>query len=277
MANTGPFSANTPALQPGERVSGPLPTLSAPSPAATTPGPQGASTSAQRQQRVGSILSVLGSIGTFAGFFFPTYLVLPLLIILASKSYVYVDSSFYLTDAKITGVQVFFLSVSFGGLFSNTDLTIVALQGTIFLAAINILGLTSERMRKFSFRTAILIFGAMVFLACLGLYLLFYLIVVAVPVLISLTLTAKGSDRVRSWLRMIWPLIGSGALIGNTVYFFSFMSRVLPQAVGNTAYRYDYFSSLGPGAWLSFAGLLTALLGGMLVFQAQKQASASTP
>ncbi len=282
MANTNQPSASTPFLQPGERVSGPLPALPASSPAVTvaSPTPQGTGTPTRLQQRVGNLVSILGSLLTFVGFFLPTYLALPLLAASPpSNPYNPYLSPYYipLEAASITGAQVLFLAASFGGFISNGGLTILALQWTTFLAIINSVGLASDWMLKFSRRAGIVIFGGILFLGCMGAYLFFYVAVAAIPVLVTLSISAKSSSRVRPWLKMAWPVIGGAALIGSTFQFFSAMSRVLTQIVGPGTYHYDYFSSLGSGAWLSFAGLLAALLGGVLAFQAGKQASASTP
>lgn len=227
------------------------------------------------------VLTAVGSLFTLSSFFFPTYLALPLLTSISSGNYPYdypsIDAA-YLTpeNARITGIQLLFLQTAFGGFFSSTSLTLLALQGVIFAAVINTLSLTSTRMRKFSLRSGILICGAFLFLACLGMYTMFYVLAVTILLLISLSLSAKCSDRVRAWLRMAWPVVGIGALIGSTAYFFSTMAALLPQITGPTAYSYDYFASLGSGAWLSLAGLLTALLGGLLAFHTRKQA-ASVP
>jgi hypothetical protein len=273
MGSSTPFSGSMSSLQPGERISGPLPPLPAASPSTpANPAPQQASASTQLQQRAGNLLAVLGSMLALVGFFFPTYLALPLLMAFSSTNYAYVDS-LYLTpeDARLTGMRVLFLQTPFGGFFSDTSLALLAWQGITFLAVMNTLVLASTRMRKFSFRLGTVGYGAMLFLACLGMYTLLYFAMLAIPLFISLALSAKGSDRIRAWLRLAWPVIGIGALIGSTALFFSTMSKLLPQVTGPTAYSYDYFASLGSGAWLSLAGLLTALLGGVLAFQARKQ------
>ncbi len=275
MGSSSPTPGSVPALQPGERVSGPLPSL--PLGAAVTAAPTSlqASTPTPRQPRLGSLLAVIGSLLTLFGFFLPTYLALPLLNIASYSDNPYIGS-LYITpeNAKITGMQILVLQTSFGGFFSSTGFTLLLLQGVVFAAVINTLSLISTRMRKFSLRSGTLLGGAFLFLACLGMYIMFYVLAVTIPLLISLSLSAKRSDHVRAWLRMAWPVIGIGALIASTAYFFSTMADVLPQVTGPTAYRYDYFASVGPGAWLSLAGLLTTLLGGVLEFQARKQAAA---
>jgi hypothetical protein len=278
MANTSPISGSAPSLQPGERVSGPLPEAPNLPSTATIPAVQQASTSTQRQQRAGNLLARLGSVLTLIGFFLPTYLALPLLDTFFYSGYTYVGS-LYLTpeNARITGMQILFLQTSFGGFFSNTGFTLLALQGVILAAVMNTLSLASTRQRKFSFRSGVIGFVALLFLACLGMYTLLYFAAITLPVLISLSFTAKRSDHVRAWLRIGWPVIGIGALIGSTTHFYSTMAGILPQVTGPTAYSYDYFASLGSGAWLSLAGLLTALLGGLFAFHASKQQATPTP
>jgi hypothetical protein len=275
MGSSSPFAANQPTLQPGERVSGPLPNLPITPPATPGQAPQPAGKPAHLPRYVGSILSVLGSLLVIVGMFLPTYLAKPLLTATFSNAYCcypYLDAS----NASLTGAQVLLLQTSIS--YWNS-LGLLALQALIPIAAINTLGVVpkTQKQRRVLSLASIWTLAALVILGCMGLYFLLYLAVLAVPTLILLTITLRRSDRTRFWLRLVWPIIGIGALIGSTDLFFSNASGVLLQAAGPTNYSYDYLASLGPGAWLSFAGLLMALLGGVLVFQARKQAAASPP
>jgi hypothetical protein len=221
------------------------------------------------------MLGAFGGALAIVALFLPTYLAQPFATLQPGDCCSYYEPLY----SSLTGVQVLFGERS---MYYSSGWWLWVWQALAVLAAINVLAVASDRVRNLLLKMGKLLVAGGVFLACAVGSQLFYALPFALGLFFSLRYTLRASEERRIRLKLAWPVVGMGALVAGTAQFFSQSNDTLAQLAGSDSYpdpsyHYTYLTSLGPGAWLTFAGLLTALLGAVLVAQASKQVGPAVP